>query len=112
MRAIFAEVRPVRFLVITKSIHPLPFEQAPALADAMQQWADANRASGKIEQIWGLAGVPGGGGILSVNSHEELDEIMTAFPFGNWSDTQIYAIADLDHTLATFRKALQQAAPS
>ncbi len=98
----------MRFLVITKGNHPLPMEQAGMITEAMQQWADTHRASGKMEQIWAFAGLPGGGGILNVDSHEELDDIMAAFPFGNWSETQIYPISDIDHTIATFRQIAAQ----
>jgi muconolactone delta-isomerase len=85
-------------------------EQAPMITEAMQQWSDTHRKSGKAEQIWGFAGLPGGGGILNVDSNEELDAIMSSFPFANWSDTQIYPIVDIDNTLAMFRNMLAQMA--
>jgi muconolactone delta-isomerase len=98
----------MRFLIVTKAIHPLPVEHAPMLAEAMQTWADTHRASGKMEQIWAFAGLPSGCGILNVDSHEELDDIMLGFPFANWSDTQVYVLSDIDHTMASFRAASQQ----
>jgi muconolactone delta-isomerase len=80
---------------------------AMALTQAMKQWADTHRASGKIEQIWNFAGLQGGGGIANVESHEELAAIMAGFPFGPFSKIEVYALSDLDAGLEAFTQAIQ-----
>ena len=67
----------MRFLVVSKSKHPMPPEMAQGFADAMSAWANKYTASKKLEQVWAFAGLPAGGGIANVNSFEELDAIMT-----------------------------------
>jgi muconolactone delta-isomerase len=98
----------MRFLIMTNSKIPLPPEMAPALFDAMLAWVDGNTKSGKMEQAWSLAGLPGGGGILNVDSSEELDAIMTSMPFGPFSDTKVYALGDVKNALELGKRAIQQ----
>ncbi len=101
----------MRFLVITKNVHPVPMELFGMLVEGLQQWADTHLASGKIEQTWSFSGQPAGGGILNVESHEELEEIMTGFPFGNWAETQIIPLSDLHRSIAGMRQAAERMAP-
>ena len=63
----------MRFLVVTKPKHPVPPEAVVALFDGLLAWTGAWSGQGKMEQVWGFAGVGGGGGILNVDSIEELD---------------------------------------
>ena len=44
-------------------------------------WVAEHRASGKMEHVWSFAGYAGGGGIMNVDTHEELDKSMAGFPF-------------------------------
>lgn len=74
------------------------------LTQAMKQWVAEHRGSGKLEQIWGFAGISGGGGVLNVASHEELDRIMIRFPFGAWSHIEVYALTDIDETIAEYER--------
>jgi muconolactone delta-isomerase len=46
---------------------------------AMDAWVAQVRASGKAKALWAFAGTAGGGGVLEVENHEELDAIMTRF---------------------------------
>ena len=101
----------MRFLVVTRANAPLPPEMALGLVEAMKQWAAAQRQSGKLEQVWSFAGLNGGGGILDVGSHEELDAIMAAFPFGPFSHIDVYPLADLDASLQSFATVIQQMMP-
>ncbi len=101
----------MRFLVVTKSKAPFPPEMAMGLVDAMEGWVQKYTASGKIEQTWGFAGLQGGGGIFKVNSLEELDAIMTEFPFAPFSDTEIYGLSDLQTRLQNMKKVMQAMAP-
>lgn len=100
--------RAVRFLVVTRASAPFPPDMAEMLVAAMKQWANAHRQSGKMEQIWSFAGMAGGGGILNVSSHEELDAIMSGFPFGPFSAIEVYPLADLDAGLDNFSQAIRQ----
>ena len=86
----------MRFLVVTKSKHPTPPEAVVPLFEALQQWVQRHTQNKKIEQVWNFAGIPGGGGILNVNSLEELDSIMVEFPLGPFSDIEIYGLGDVN----------------
>ncbi len=101
----------MRFLVISKSRQALPMEAAAMLVEAMKGWANQNTANKKFEQLWGFAGIPGGGGIANVNSAEELDAIMAEFPFGQFSKTEIYALTDLEKSLANAANTLKKMMP-
>lgn len=90
----------MKFLIVTKSREAPPMEMALPMLQMMQGWVAEHRGSGKLLDTWSFAGTVGGGGILEVDSHEELDAIMTGFPFGQTSDVTVYALADLDAALA------------
>ena len=77
---------------------------AMPMMDMMDAWLAEHRASGKLVDVWSYAGRPGGGGILEVDSHEELDAIMAGFPFNQTSNVSIHALADLDAALANARR--------
>jgi muconolactone delta-isomerase len=101
----------MRFLVVTNSKMPFPPEMAQALVDAVEVWANKYKASGKLEQIWGFAGLQGGGGIANVNSLEELDAIMTEFPIAPFSDIAVYGLVDFEATIGTWKQAVQAMTP-
>lgn len=90
----------MRFLVVTKSRGAPPPEMAMPMMQMMQQWVTEHLGSGKMEQVWSFGGIVGGGGILDVDSHEELDSIMGAFPFAQFSDVEVYPLADLHASLS------------
>ena len=97
----------MRFLVVTKAKHPWPPEMGEGLFDAMIAWLDQNERAGNLEQSWNFAGIQGGGGILKVDSLEELDGIMTAFPLAPFSETSIFALTDLRANLASGKAVFQ-----
>jgi muconolactone delta-isomerase len=101
----------MRFLVITKANQPLPPEMAMGLVDAMSEWVRKHTSSGKFEQIWGNAGIRGGGGILKVDSLEEVDAIMSEFPFGPFSDVEVSGLVDIETMLKNAKQAIQAMAP-
>ena len=89
----------MRFLVVSKGRDPVPPEMAVPMLQMFQGWLAEHRASGKLEQAWSFAGQTGGGGIANVDSHEELDAMMATWPFGQTSDVDVYALADIDSIL-------------
>ena len=101
----------MRFLVIAKSKHLVPPDMMLGLLDAMIAWNNKYKQNGKMEAIWGTAGMPGGGGILNVNSLEELDAIMVEFPLGPFSETEVIPIVDLVESLQRAKQAAQAMMP-
>jgi muconolactone delta-isomerase len=89
----------MRYLVVTKGNFPMSPEVAVGALGAMAKWAEKHSAEGKIEQTWSFAGLAAGGGILNVDSPEELDEIMAGFPLAPFSDVQIFGLVDLHKSL-------------
>ena len=98
----------MRFLVVTKPKHPIPPEYVVGLLDGLIAWTEGWSSQGKMEQVWGFAGVGGGGGILNVDSLDELDTVMAEFPFAPFSDTEITPLVDLGDA-AQRRKEIIQA---
>ena len=96
----------MRYLVVTTARSPLPPDMIMGLLDAMSEWAERYSAAGKIEQTWSFAGLRGGGGIMNVDSPEELDEIMTEFPFASFSKVRVYGLVDLQKSLDHGKKAI------
>jgi muconolactone delta-isomerase len=75
---------------------------------AMEAWVAQLRATGKAKATWAFAGTNGGGGVLEVESHEELDAIMARFPFAPFSTIEIIALSSLDESLANARAFVQE----
>lgn len=98
----------MQFLITTKQSSPPPPEMTVPLIEAMEAWVAQHRASGQITSIWGFAGIAGGGGVIEVDSHEELDAVMVAFPFGPFSTIEIIALSDIDEALAGAKATFQQ----
>lgn len=98
----------MQFLVITKQASAPPLELSLPLMQAMEGWVAEQRAAGRVKAIWAFAGVPGGGGLVEVASHEELDELMIGFPFAPWSSIEVLAVSDLDHNLKANQAMLQR----
>jgi muconolactone delta-isomerase len=101
----------MKFLIVTKSRQALPIEAAGMMIEGLGGWAKKYSASGKFEQIWGFAGLPGGGGILNVSSIEELDSIMSEFPLAQFSEIEIYGLTDLDKSIENGLNAIKRATP-
>jgi muconolactone delta-isomerase len=97
----------MRFLILSNPTHLTPPEIIPSLVDAMSAWVDQHTASGKLESAWSFAGRVGGGGILTVDSADELDAIMVGYPFGSFSDVEVYPLADLEGSLQRAKAAAQ-----
>ena len=102
----------MRFLIVTKPKFPVPAEMARALNDAMTAWFAENSASGAIEEGWGFAGTGGGGGIANAGSPEELDALMTSFPYGQVSEVEVYGLTDLGARMERFKAFFEAKAGS
>jgi len=98
----------MQFLVLTRQSTPPPPEMLMPMIGAMDAWVAQVRASGKAKALWAFAGTAGGGGVLEVENHEELDAIMTRFPFGPFSTIEIIALSNLDESLANARTFFQE----
>ena len=98
----------MQFLVLTKPAGPPPPEMLLPLLDAMTAWVAQHRASGAMKAVWSFAGTLGGGGVLEVKSHEELDAIVARFPFAPFSSIEVIALGDLDKSLAESRAFAQE----
>lgn len=97
----------MKFLIISHPKQPIPPEIGIQLVDAMVAWVNQHKGSGKIEDVWGFAASGGGGGILNVDSAEELDAIMVGFPFGAFSEVEAYPLVDLHESLQRLKQAMQ-----
>jgi muconolactone delta-isomerase len=101
----------MRFLVVTTPKHPVPPEMALGLFEALSAWAKDLTGKGKMEQGWAFAGSNGGGGILNVESLEELDAIMGAFPLGPFSNIDVHGLVELEPALERARTAIRSMMP-
>ena len=99
----------MEFLIITRQSTPPPPEMVVPLLEASQDWVSEVRASGKVTGAWAFAGTQNGCGVLEVDSHEELDEIIGRFPFAPFSNIEVIALSDLDRSLQTAKAVAQQA---
>ena len=99
----------MQFLIVTKQSVPPPPEVAVQLLDAMFEWTKRYTGNGKVRETWGFAGQQGGGGILNVESFDELDTIMTEFPFAPFSTIEIYPLVDLIPSLERAKQVWQAA---
>lgn len=90
----------MRFLIVTTGREAPPPEMALPMVHAMRAWLAEHRASGRIVDTWSFAGRTGGGGIVEVDSHEELDRVMSGFPYNPISNIEVYPLADLDAMLS------------
>ena len=88
----------------------VPPELTVPLIDAFEAFLNKYEAAGKLESVWSYAGTQGGGGIANVDSLEELDAIMQEYPFGPFSDVEIYALADLRASLQNTKQVAQMMA--
>ena len=89
----------MKFLVVTKSREALPPEMILPALQMMKKWVADNRASGKLVDMWAFAGTIGGGGVLDVDSADELDAIMAKFPFAATSSVEIHALTNLEDAI-------------
>jgi muconolactone delta-isomerase len=95
----------MRFVVTSTAQFPIPPEMAPRVMDAMIAWFNKYTQNGKLETGWSEAGRRGGGGILNVDSLEELDAILTELPIGPFSEIEVRPIVDLVDSIERGKQA-------
>lgn len=100
----------MKFLVLSKDKHMIPPELVVPLIDAFTAFIDKYEATGQLEMAWSNAGTTAGGGIANVDSLEELDAIMAEYPFGPFSDVEVYPLADLKQSLQRTKEVAQMMA--
>ena len=64
-----------------------------------------------MDDVWGFAGISGGGGVFNVESLEGLDSIMLEFPFVPFTDTEIIPLVDIEPQLQRMKKVARAIAP-
>ncbi len=103
----------MRFLMVSTASREIPPpDVAAGMGQATLAWIDAY--AGKIEQAWAFAGGLGAGGIVNVESLEELDEILSSWPAQPWADYHLYPLIDVRESMERYVKAQEAlaAAPS
>jgi hypothetical protein len=98
----------MRFLVTTDPKHMAPPELIPMLIDGMDGWLSKYKSN--FVAVWSSAGKPGGGGIVEVDSPEQLDQMMIEFPFGPFSEIRIMPIVELRESLRKVKAHFEQVA--
>jgi muconolactone delta-isomerase len=98
----------MRFLIVTNQRQAPPPEMMPMLVPGMKAWLAESRASGKMVEVWNFAGGAGGGGILDVDSAEELEEVMGTFPFAPFSSIEVYPLSDVDKAMDLLEQNIAQ----
>ena len=97
----------MRFLILTEIINPMPPEIAQGMIQATKDWITRNRESGKMTDVWSQAAFKGGGGILDVESNEELDRIMGLFPIAPFARIQVIPLSDVFESLDTMAESIR-----
>jgi len=100
----------VRFLVLSISRDAVPPEQVLSLIATKRKWVAEHRESGKLQDLFSLAGRSSSGYILDVESHEELTAIRAGDPFAPFSDVEIYPLSDLEQAFDVYEREMQQRA--
>jgi muconolactone delta-isomerase len=88
----------------------MPPDAVPGLVDAMLGWIEGYTAKGKLESVWHFAGKQGGGGIATVDSLEELNAMMTEFPFGPFSKIDVIPLSDVKEGLLQLKEVVKKMA--
>ncbi len=86
----------------------LPPERALSLIDAAQAWVAEHCAAGRIHALWSFAGMIGAVGVAEVESPDELDEMMTSFPFPSLSNVEVIALSDMDRNVANGKAQMER----
>ena len=88
---------------------PMPPAAIAGLLTAQRDWLHERIDEGTIEVAYGFT-TGGGCGVLKVDSHEQLSDLLMNSPGFPISDFRIDALSDLDNTLGNAIAGLERAA--
>jgi muconolactone delta-isomerase len=97
----------MKFVVISSLKHPVPPEMVIPLIDAFLAYISKYTESGHIEDSWAFAGTDKGGATFNADSLEELDAIIAEYPFGPFSEVEIYPVVNLQESLQRAKQVAQ-----
>lgn len=97
----------MKYLVLGRNKDMVPPEAAAGILDGASAWAKKYTENGKLEAVWALAGVQGGGEILNVDSNDEVDAIMAEFPLGPFTKMEVFPIVDFNEAMQRAKQAVQ-----
>jgi muconolactone delta-isomerase len=100
----------MRFLIVSKPKFMVPPELGLSLIDAFTAFIDKNKAAGKLEAAWSFTNTQGGGGIINVDSLEELDSLLAEYPYGPFNENEIYPLVDLKESMQRVKQVVQMRA--
>ena len=89
----------MKFVIISNPRFQVPPEMIIPILGAFSAFVSKYTESSNIKESWSVVGPQGGGAIISVDSHEELDAIMTENPSGPFSAIDINPVFDLQESL-------------
>jgi muconolactone delta-isomerase len=96
----------MRFLVVANNRGPVPPDMAIGLFESFSAWLKKYTANKKIEQAFGFAGEQGGGGILNVDSFDELNAIIAEWPLNPFSQIDVHPLMDLQTSIQQTKQAI------
>lgn len=96
----------MRALLISRPKHPVAREDFPAFIEAFAAWRERYRPL--MESFLFFASGAGGGGVVNAPDEATLARMMAEYPFGPYSDTDIYPVIDGDAGIAMWREVLRQ----
>ncbi len=97
----------MKFLLISKPRFQLPPEMALPVIEGFAAFLSKYTESGHILESWSFAGVTGGGALLQVDSHEELDAISIENPIAPFSEIEVYPLVDLQESIQRGKQIVQ-----
>jgi muconolactone delta-isomerase len=96
-------------VIVTPGDVPMPPGMIADLLAAQKDWLNARIADGTVEVGYAIVG-GGGIGVVNVDSHEEMHELLVSSPGFAIANYEVRPLADLDTTMDASIAALRQAA--
>lgn len=96
----------LRFL-FTAKMNPSPQFDSEMLIqtmDKVERWINANVRTGKLESPYALADQRGWMGIFSVNTMEELNDMIQEEPAALFEEIEVHPLAEIHHALAKMKE--------
>ncbi len=94
----------MKFVINSKPRFQAPPEMIIPLIDAFVAYISKYTESGNIQESWSFAGTQGGGALIEVDSHEQLDAINAENPFAPFSEIEVLAVVDLVESVKGFKQ--------